>query len=143
MNSDETLKKIIEIIFSVLGELYKYEQPENNFDEEWEEASDKEQAFMLIGDLLINLNREKIKKGQEIKDDLIVIKVERTPRFYSVSDENMFFSAMYSVPAINDIKGSGNELYLYCLRAMTSEESKFLIGLFNCYQIPIPVEIKG
>jgi type I site-specific restriction endonuclease len=143
MSNDEILKKIKDIIFSVPGEIYKYEQPEYCFDEEWEEASDKEKAFMLLEDLLINLNREQMKKEQAIKNEsLIVIKLEKSPRFYSVSDENMFFNAIYSVPAINDVKGSSKELYLSCSRAMTSEENKFLIGLFNRYQIPIPAEIK-
>jgi len=52
MSSDEILKKIKEIIFSVPGEIYRYEQPKACFDKEWGEASNKEKAFMLVEDLL-------------------------------------------------------------------------------------------
>ena len=142
MKNDEVLKKIKDIIFSAPEEMYKYEEPENCFEGEWEESSYEEKAFMLVEDLLLNLNREQMKKKEYLKESLIEIKLEKIPRFYSVPDENMFFNTMYSVPSIKDIKGIGKELYLYCLKTMTNEERKVLIGLFNRYQIPIPVEIQ-
>lgn len=140
MKNDEVIKKIKEIISSMPEEIYKYEQPQDCFEGEWGEASNKGKAYMLIENLLINSNKEQMKKQHNIKGDLIVIKLEKIPRFYSASDENMFFNALYSIPAVKEIKGSGNELYLYCIREMVNEERKILIGLFNRYQISIPAE---
>lgn len=47
MDSSEALKKISEIVFSVPDEVYKFTQPEESFDEEWQEASSQEKAFLL------------------------------------------------------------------------------------------------
>jgi hypothetical protein len=142
MNGEKILKSIKEIIFSVPGEIYKYEEPDNCFDEEWTEASAQEKAFMLVEDLLINSNREEMNKKQETKDILLEIKLDIIPTFYSIADENMFFNAMYSVPSIKDIKGSGRALYLYCVKSMTNEEKDFLVGLFKRYEVPVPSEIQ-
>ena len=142
MNGYEVLKSIKEIIFSVPGEIYKYKEPDNCFEEEWEKASTKEKAFMLVEDLLINSNREELNKKKKTKDILLEIKIDIIPRFYSAADENMFFNAMYSVPSIKDIKGCGRELYLYCIKTMTNEEKDFLVGLFKRYEVTIPSEIQ-
>lgn len=142
MNNDEALNKVKEIIFSVPGEIYKYEQPKDCFDEDWEEASPQEKAYILIEDLLVNLNKKEINKKRKAKNNLIEIKLEIIPRFYSMADENMFFNAMNSLPSIKDIKGSGRELFLYCNKTMAKEEKDFLVGLFKRYQIPIPLDLQ-
>ena len=142
MNGEEIVKSIKEIIFSAPGEIYKYEEPDNCFHEEWTEASAKEKAFMLVEDLLINSNIEEMNTKQETNDILLEIKLDRIPTFYSIADENMFFNAMYSVPSIKYIKGSGRELYLCCIKTMTNEEKDFLVGLFKRYEIPVPSEIQ-
>lgn len=64
MDCMETLKRINDIVFSVPGDIYKFSQPEESFDEEWQEASSQEKAFLLIEELLINLNKANMKKKQ-------------------------------------------------------------------------------
>lgn len=142
MDSNEALKRISEIIFSVPGEVYKFMQPEESFDEEWQEASSQEKAFLLVEELLINLNKENIKNKENNKvKNVIQIKLSEGPRFINNADENMFFSALQSVPAIIDIKGNLKELIISCRNPLSIQEKEFLKGLFKRYQVCIPSEL--
>lgn len=143
MNSDELLKKIQDIIFSVPGEIYKYNQPSDCFDDEWQEASAQEKAFLLVESLLINLNKSKVDENLKQVESLVEVKIAILPRFYSIADENMFFNAIYTAPSIKEVIGNGRELFLYYDNNITSEERNFIVGLFKRYQIPIPSEIKS
>lgn len=143
MNEDELIKKIKEIIFSVPGEIYKFIPPKDCFDGEWEEASMQEKAFLLIEELLLNYNREdlKQKKEENSKND-VEIEIPIGPRFYSSADENMFFRALNSIPSIRKVQGSGRGLFLYFKTTISNEEKEFLKGLFNRYELPIPINIE-
>jgi hypothetical protein len=142
MDSSEALKRIREIVFSVPGEVYKFTPPEECFEEEWQEASSQEKAFLLIEELLINLNKENTKKKQNNKvKDVVQIKLSEGPRFFSNADENMFFNALYSVPAVIEIKGNLKELIISCRDPLSIEEKDFLKGLFKRYQVSIPDEL--
>jgi hypothetical protein len=143
MNSDELLKKIQDIIFSVPGEIYKYNQPSDCFDDEWREASAQERAFLLVESLLINLNKGKAEENTKQKENLVEVKIAKLPRFYSIADENMFFNAIYTVPSIKEVIGNGRELFLYYDKDITNEERNFIVGLFKRYQIPIQSEINS
>lgn len=143
MDSSDALKRISEIIFSVPGEVYKFTQPEESFDEEWKEASSQEKAFLLIEELLINLNKENMRKKQINKvKNVIQIKLSEGPTFFNNADENMFFSAVHSVPNIIDIKGNLKELIISCKNPLSMEEKEFLKGLFKRYQVSIPPELE-
>ncbi|MBE6061558.1 MAG: hypothetical protein E7215_15550 [Clostridium sulfidigenes] len=138
MNSDELLKKIQDIIFSVPGEIYKYNQPSDCFDDDWREASTQERAFLLVESLLINLNKSKTEENTKQKENLVEVKIDKLPRFYSIADENIFFNAIYTVQSIKEVIGNGRELFLYYDKNITNEERNFIVGLFKRYQIPIP-----
>lgn len=143
MNENQLIDKIKEIVFSVPGEIYRFSPPEDCFDGEWEEASMQEKAFLLIEELLLNLNREKIKeKKQEQNEDSKEIEIPFGPIFYSVADENMFFNALNSVPAILDVKGKEKGLILYCKGSISTEEKEFLRSLLKRYQVSIPTEFE-
>ncbi len=143
MNSDELLKKIQDIIFSVPGEIYKYNQPSDCFDDDWRKASTQERAFLLVESLLINLNKSKTEENTKQKENLVEVKIDKLPRFYSIADENMFFNAIYTVPSIKEVIGNGRELFLYYDKKITNEERNFIVGLFKRYQIPIPSKINS
>jgi len=143
MDSNKELERIFEIVFSVPGEIYKFAQPENCFDEEWQEASPQERAFILIEELLINLNKKNMKKKQDSKaKNVIQIKISEGPRFFNNADENMFFNALNSIPAIIDVKGNLKELIISCKNTLSTDEKEFIIGLLKRYQVPIPSELE-
>lgn len=140
MNNEELLKKIHDIIFSVPGEIYKYNQPSDCFDDEWRKASNQEKAFLLIESLLINENKTKLEENIKPMENLIETRIENLPRFYSTADENMFFNAIYTIPSIKKIIGSDRGIYIYYEPNITDEEKTFISGLFKRYQITVPLE---
>jgi hypothetical protein len=100
-----------------------------------------EKAYLLIEDLLINSNKEKEIKRQNLSIDIKDMRLGKSPTFYTGADENMFFNAVYSMPSYVQIKGSGTELYLYYSFPMSEEEKDFLKGLLKRYNMNLPVEL--
>lgn len=143
MNENELINQIKKIVFSVPGEIYKFSPPEDCFEEEWEEASMQEKAFLLIEELLLKSNREEFIQN-ETEDDMNDIKIEIPigPRFYSIADENMFFEALKSIPAIKNVKGSGRGTLLYLKKSINSDEKDFLKSLLTRYQVQVPKAIE-
>lgn len=141
MNERDLLKKIREIVFSVPDELYKFSMPDNCFDEEWNESTPREKAFLLIEDLLFKLNRSDSQNKKAEHINVKILKLGACPRFFSTADENMFFNSLYSIPSYVQIKGDGRELTLYHKIDITKEEKQFLISLFKRYQMSIPLEL--
>lgn len=93
--------------------------------------------------MLINLNRDELKqKKKEHCADDIEVEIPTGPRFFTESDENMFFAALNSIPSIIDVKGVGRGLVLYFKSPINTVEKDFLKGLLNRYQIPIPNDIE-
>jgi hypothetical protein len=143
MNQNDLINRIKEIVFSILGEIYKFSPPKDCFDGEWENASMEEKAFLLIEELLLNLNGEEInKKKKEHYENAIEIELPSGPRFYSGADENMFFSALKSVSSFIEVKGNGSKLFLYFKSPISEDEKDFLRGLFKRYQVSIPTNIE-
>jgi hypothetical protein len=142
MKEFEILDTIKDIIFSVPGSMYKFEEPDDCFEGEWEEASEQEKAFLLIEEILLKLNGEKNnKKMQELNlNNSKTIEISCGPRFYSIGDENMFFEALNSVSKILNIKGENRGLCIYYKEEFNKEEKNFLKGLFRRYKIDIPNE---
>lgn len=143
MDSNEALKRISKIVFSVPDEAYKFIPPEDCFEGEWEEASLQEKAFLLIEELLINLNRENIEEKQNNKiKNTMQIKLSEGPRFINNADENMFFNALNTVPGIIEINGTLKAITIICKNPLSIEEKEFLKGLFKRYQVSIPEELE-
>ena len=142
MNDKELIKKIEEIVFFMPDGIYKFLPPEDCFDQQWEEASIQEKAFLLIEELLLNTNRDKLKQNkQEESDDDLEIEIPYGPRFYNKVDERMFFDGLNSIPSLRCIKGNERGLFLYFKSALTCEEKEFLKGLLKRYQVSIPQDI--
>lgn len=141
LNAEELLNRIKQIIFSVPHEIYKYKQPEDCSDVEWKESNLQEKAYLLIEELLINENREKVINNIQENISIQKLSLGKCPRFFSGPDENMFFNAIYSIPSYVEIRGVGEELLLYYSKSMTKEEKIFLQGLLKRYGMEIPKEI--
>lgn len=144
MNENELINQIKKIVFSVPGEIYKFSPPADCFEGEWEEASMQEKAFLLIEELLLKSNREEFiqKEMEDAKND-IKIEIPIGPRFYSMADENMFFEALKSIPAIKNVNGSGRGILLYLKKSINSDEKDFLKSLLARYQVSVPKEIEN
>lgn len=139
MNEKELIKRIEEIVFLIPNEINKLLPPEDCFDQEWEEASIQEKAFLLIEELLLNKNREKFKQEkQEESDEDVKIEIPYGPRFYNQVDERMFFDGLNTIESLRSIKGNGRGLFLYFKYELKSEEKEFLKGLLMRYRVSIP-----
>ncbi|MDD7795878.1 hypothetical protein [Clostridium sp. 'White wine YQ'] len=79
MDNNDILKRIREIVFTVPDGVYKFIPPEDCFEGELEELSQKEKVFVLIEDLLIAANIEKIEEKRKDKPEVameIIIDME-------------------------------------------------------------------
>ena len=60
----------------------------------------------------------------------------RTPRFYSVEDEDVFFKWLYSIGAYKEVSGFGRELRLTLKSSRLSQKDRLqLVTLFQRYRI--------
>jgi len=141
LDKSELVEKIRAIMFSVPDEIYKFSKPAQCFDIEWRESSPKEKAFLLIQELMFNLNREELEEQSSDSVDVKEMCLGNSPTFYNQVDENMFFKAIYTMPSYIQIKGIGKDLYLYYSSPMTTEEKKFLEGLLKRYSMNVPSEL--
>lgn len=140
MKEKDLLNKIIEIVFSVPDNMYKYKKPEDCFDLDWNNGTPRERALLLIEDLIICFGREK-HNANSSNTNSCVLNLGKCPAFYSNSDEDMFFKAIYTMPSYIEIKGMSNELYLYYDSPMSDEEKLFLVHLMKRYGMLLPKEL--
>ena len=57
------------------------------------------------------------------------------PSFFGQADEDLFFSAIYGLPAYQDVAGSGRELNLTLREPVDSESADRLLSLFLRWEI--------
>ena len=141
MNNRAFIQKIKEVVFSVPDEIYRFPKPKNCFKIEWDEATPKEKAFLLIYDLVLENNKEQQDKKEEDSENISQIKLGKGPKFLSQADESMFFQAIYSLPSFVKIVGEGVELNLFCKETISGNEVKFLLDLLKRYQMPVTPDL--
>lgn len=146
MNEKEVLKKIEEVVFSVPGEIYKYPRPVAFPKDEWANENYQEKGFDIIEGIIMEYTKKVYSKrvddfSQE-DPSLIEINLGNGPHFYSKADENMFLSAIYTMPSYTKIIGDEREMYLCCKDDITKEEVRFLTDLFKRYNMEIPAKIQ-
>lgn len=142
MNDKDFIQKIKDMIFSVPDEIYKFAKPKNCFKIEWEDATPREKAFLLIYDLLLESNKDQQTKKEEPGENIIKLKLGKGPKFLSQADENMFFQAIYSLPSFVQIVGEGAGLNLFYRETISDNEVEFLLNLFRRYQMPVSPDFK-
>jgi hypothetical protein len=146
MDEKELLNKIKELVYAVPGEIYKYPKPDMYWDDkEWATTVPNEKGFILIKELIENVDIQKYKESSSNEIDLSdvsVLDLGKGPTFWNQADENMFFNAIYSMASYVKIKGEGKNLYLYYRGLMTNEEKFFLVGLLKRFGMTPPKELK-
>jgi hypothetical protein len=142
MNDQDLIRTIKDIVFSVPDEIYKFTKPKNCFKIEWDEATPKEKAYLLVFDLLLETNRKQQTETEKPDGNIMQLRLGKGPKFLSQADENMFFRAINSLPSFVRIVGEGVELNLFYNETISDNEVKFLIDLLTRYQMPVSPELK-